>query len=55
MRKDLQSFSCGVWTLEARRIRADIIEVFKIIDRLSTVNFSCDLRVVTPTEPEDIH
>jgi len=30
----------GLWTLEDRHIRADLIEVFKIIDGLSTVNFS---------------
>jgi len=30
-----------MWTLEARRIRADIIEVYKIIHGLSTVDFSC--------------
>ena len=30
----------GLWSLEDRRIRADLIEVFKFILRLSTVNFS---------------
>jgi len=30
----------GLWSLEDRRIRADLIEVFKIIHGLSTVNFS---------------
>jgi len=30
----------GLWSLADRRIRADLIEVFKIIHGLSTVNFS---------------
>ena len=30
----------GLWSLEDRRIRADLIEVFNIIPGLSTVNFS---------------
>ena len=30
----------GLWSLEDRRIRPDLIEVFKIIHGLSTVNFS---------------
>jgi len=29
----------GLWSLEYRRIRADLIEVYKIIHGLSTVNF----------------
>jgi len=29
----------GLWSLEDRRIKADLIEVFKIIHGLSTVNF----------------
>jgi len=30
----------NLWSLEDRHIRADLIEVFKIIHRLSSVNFS---------------
>ena len=30
----------GLWSLEDQRIRADLIEVYKIIHGLSTVNFS---------------
>jgi len=30
-----------LWTLEDRRVRADIIEVYKVIHGLSTVDFGC--------------
>jgi len=30
----------GLWTLENRRVRADLIEVYKIIHGLSSVSFS---------------
>jgi len=37
---ELRLKKLGLWSLEDRRIRADLIEVFKIIHGLSTVNFS---------------
>jgi len=29
----------NLWTLEERRVRADLIEVYKVVHRLSTVKF----------------
>jgi len=37
---ELRLKKLGLWSLEDRRIRADLIEVFKIIHGLSTVKFS---------------
>jgi len=37
---ELRLKKLGLWSLEDRRIRPDLIEVFKIIHGLSTVNFS---------------
>jgi len=37
----------GLWFLEDRRIRADLIEVFKVIHGLSTVNFSTFFKYTT--------
>jgi len=46
----------GLWSLEDRRIRADVIEVFKIIHGLSTVNFSTFFEYTTQEKKqEDIH
>ena len=46
----------GLWSLEDRRIRADHIEVFKIIHGLSTVNFSTFFKSLPHMKKqEDIH
>ena len=46
----------GLWTLENRRVRADLIEVYKIIHGLSSVSFSTvsSSKCQQMTEPEVI-
>jgi len=39
----------GRWSLEERRIRSDLIEVYKMINKLSNVNLRSSLNL-TPTE-----
>ena len=39
----------GLWSLEERRIRSDLIEVNKMIHKLSNVNFEISLNL-TPAE-----
>ena len=58
---DLRSLSyeerlrTGLWTLEDRRVRADLIEVYKIAHGSSPVSFNTFLNVPLTPVPEDIH
>jgi len=44
----------GVWTLEDRWVRADLDEVYKIINGVLLVSFNMFLNFLTVLAPEDI-
>ena len=44
----------GLWTLEDRRVRVDLLEVYKIVHGFSPVNFNTFLNVPITPVPEDI-
>jgi len=45
----------NLWTLEERRVRADLIEVYKVVHRLSVYRLKIFLNLKTAVALEDIH